>query len=175
MKRFQLQTQYENSQKETLKFRVRGENDINTLLNKIVPRLNELLQENINNKLIKADGCIMKKIKGESDLIIKRCIEEVNLNRVRVSSYMSYGYNSIGVNIKLCYLDSKGFLYYECYKYLVDTDDESKIKRFFPFTEEEQINTDEQIKIYENCLDLLEQLSDEKKKLKPCGLRELVK
>lgn len=156
-------------QQNEIKFKVESENIINNILNYAIPLLNEELKPYLNKMVLKTDLDILKEIKIKTDDILKKTqdkFKDISVIYLKTDSY------SIILRIQLRFNDDKHFFYYDGYKYLCSI--ENKIlKSFYNFTPLEQINLNEQLEIFNNCLILKEQFEKEREKLKPYDLNKI--
>ena len=172
----------DNYEKDIITFKVNAENYTNKVLNNLVPKLNEVFKDYVGLKVLKTDETLLKEIKTKTDIIINKTEKDFTTKDINTGIYLSCSKYSITIEIKLRFNNERkgGFIYYDKSKYLINIDlnlmgNSNKIKELYEFKKIEEINLNEQIKISENCFNLLENLKKEKEKLKPYSLNDLIK
>ena len=169
------------SQKKELLFKVKGENRINDILGDIMPKLEDLFNDKVGLQVLKVStdcygGNMLKKYKDSVDLIIKEITEKWTNEDIKPFIYIENNLYSSYVKIKLRFDNENinGFVYYEGTKYFLNIKN-LKLVNIIEFSPVERIDGEEQNQIFIRCMELKDLFNKEKMKLKPCGLRELVK
>jgi len=177
----EYEKRYSETQKEELLFKVRGENKANEIINDIVPKLNAFFSDKIGEQVLKAGadvsrGEMLKKYKDKVYLIIKEVSDKFEDDGVFPFIYLDNSCYSSVIKIKLRFNNENkhGFIYYDGYKYILDIKD-LKIIKLYDFDPVKEIDGETQYKIYLECLSLKKQFEEEKTKLRPYGLRDMIK
>ena len=172
---------YEEIRKEEIRFKVRGENIINEIINDLTPKLLNYFEGLQGKQILKSGasvttGELFKKYKDSVNLIIEESENKFKTKKMSPLIYLDINCYFIILKIKIRFnnLNENGFLYYEGYKYILNIKD-LILKDFYKVEEVGKIDENEQYNIFEYCLRLLNTLNEEKEKLKPYSLRELVK
>jgi len=172
---------YKEIRKEEIRFKVRGENIINEIINDLTPKLLNYFEGLQGKQILKSGasvttGELFKKYKDSVNLIIEESENKFKTKKMSPLIYLDINCYFIILKIKIRFnnLNENGFLYYEGYKYILNIKD-LILKDFYKVEEVGKIDKNEQYNIFEYCLRLLNTLNEEKKKLKPYSLRELVK
>lgn len=172
---------YKEIQEEELIFKVRGENATISVLNYVTPKLLEVFKGLEGQQVLKVgasvcNGELLKKYKDQTDLILRETEKKVSNKDILYILYLDVSGYSVYIHVKARFnnLSENGFLYYDNTKYILDLRD-LKIKSLYEFKELGIINENEQLKTFNKCLELLEELNAEKSKLKPYGLTDMVK
>lgn len=171
---------YDESQKEKLFFKVKGENKTNKVLNEVVPLLLESFKELKDKQILKANadvnsGELLKKYKNKVDLILSGVEEKFNNEEIKTTIYLNISKYDVYVSVRVFFKGCGcGFGNYDNYKYIFDVTDLC-LNRFYEFERFEEINPIEQYNIYSECLRLKEVLEEKGKSLKPYCLREMLR
>jgi len=163
-----------------------AENEINKVLNALIPEVNLIFKSYLGKKVIKTDGDLIKDLKEQFNNIDYNQIELKPLNKGNVeisscyiaNSTRGFGSYSMTLKVKLCfcggsYEDKTYYCFYHNKTYYFGELKEqilTKIEDFKPF---EEINTDLEIITFKNCQVLRDQLEKEQNKFKIYEFRNL--
>lgn len=171
---------YEETQKEKLFFKVKGENKTNEVLNEIVPLLLNEFKDLKDKQILKVGACfnygnLLKKYNDKVDLILREVEGKFNNEETRTTIYLNISKYSVYVKVRVMFKGcGDGFGHYDNNKYIFDIKD-LYLNDFNVFNRFEEINPIEQYNNYKECLRLKEVLEEKEGKLKPYCLREMLR
>lgn len=153
-------------------FKVTSDNIANDIINFATPKIINALKIYEGQQILKQDYTLLKKIENVLNPILKETqnkFKDIKILYFKCSEYSIY----LNIGLRFNEINKKnGFMYYDSYKYICDIK-ELKIKSFYEFKEIEHINLIEQLDIFQNCNNLLEQFKTEKAKLRPYSLNDM--
>ena len=169
----------------TIKRNAFMENESRRILNKVMPIIIEEFKPYLNKKVLKIDNSLLKEIKDNSILktfkeketispLIKGDCATINNLYIDTNDY------SLSIKLTLCFNggnyenNSAYCYYYENFSYICEID-KKKVKKVYEYENKEEINEDDEIKVYIKSKRLKDELNLELSKFKLYQSKDLIK
>ena len=168
---------------DNIRFKVKAENKANTILNEVAPSVLSVFAGLEGVTILKSGynvsyAQLFKKYQDKIEEVLKSFKDKFNEEDLSVRLWVKCSEYSLILEVSLCYNVNRksymGSVYHNKSRYLLNLRD-GKIEKINAYEPTQEINAEEEIKTYEECLKLKEQFEKAQDKFKLYSIREMLR